>query len=240
LLRFTNACRPRSTAPSQFGPSGRPCFPYHRRRCVQCRAIWRSFLRPSVQQQRDRTCRTTREAGGVRPRDIGHSRLDPNGQGAIEAVGLTRRFVDFVAVDHVSFSIGRGEIFGFLGSNGCGKTTTMKMLTGLLPRAPSIHDPSATLAVHCGNGFDAGQPLSKYSFEPILCLLSLGADMRRREFISLLGGTAAALPIAARAQQGRLPVVGALRSNPKDTVPALHEGDRLGRRAQHPLPVRLG
>jgi hypothetical protein len=68
LLRFTNACRPRSTAPSQFGPSGRPCFPYHRRRCVQCRAIWRSFLRPSVQQQRDRTCRTTREAGGVRPR----------------------------------------------------------------------------------------------------------------------------------------------------------------------------
>jgi hypothetical protein len=78
---------------------------------VQCRAIWRSFLRPSVQQQRDRTCRTTREAGGVRPRDIGHSRLDPNGQGAIEAVGLTRRFVDFVAVDHVSFNIGRGEIF---------------------------------------------------------------------------------------------------------------------------------
>ncbi|PNG27816.1 ribosome-associated ATPase/putative transporter RbbA [Methylocella silvestris] len=52
---------------------------------------------------------------------------------AIEAEGLTRRFGDFVAVDHVSFRIGRGEIFGFLGSNGCGKSTTMKMLTGLLP-----------------------------------------------------------------------------------------------------------
>ena len=52
---------------------------------------------------------------------------------AIEADGLTRRFGDFVAVDHVSFSIARGEIFGFLGSNGSGKTTTMKMLTGLLP-----------------------------------------------------------------------------------------------------------
>jgi ribosome-dependent ATPase len=52
---------------------------------------------------------------------------------AIEAHGLTRRFGDFVAVDHVSFRIERGEIFGFLGSNGCGKTTTMKMLTGLLP-----------------------------------------------------------------------------------------------------------
>ncbi|AWJ88033.1 multidrug ABC transporter ATP-binding protein (plasmid) [Azospirillum sp. TSH58] len=52
---------------------------------------------------------------------------------AIEAKGLTMRFGDFVAVDHVSFRIPRGEIFGFLGSNGCGKTTTMKMLTGLLP-----------------------------------------------------------------------------------------------------------
>ncbi len=52
---------------------------------------------------------------------------------AIEADGLTRRFGDFVAVDQVSFSIERSEIFGFLGSNGCGKTTTMKMLTGLLP-----------------------------------------------------------------------------------------------------------
>jgi len=52
---------------------------------------------------------------------------------AIEAEGLTQRFGEFTAVDNVSFSIGRGEIFGFLGSNGCGKTTTMKMLTGLLP-----------------------------------------------------------------------------------------------------------
>ena len=51
---------------------------------------------------------------------------------AIEAKGLTMRFGDFMAVDHVSFRIARGEIFGFLGSNGCGKTTTMKMLTGLL------------------------------------------------------------------------------------------------------------
>lgn len=51
---------------------------------------------------------------------------------AIEAKGLTMRFGDFTAVDHVSFQIPRGEIFGFLGSNGCGKTTTMKMLTGLL------------------------------------------------------------------------------------------------------------
>jgi ribosome-dependent ATPase len=52
---------------------------------------------------------------------------------AIEAEHLTMRFGSFTAVDNVSFRIPRGEIFGFLGSNGCGKTTTMKMLTGLLP-----------------------------------------------------------------------------------------------------------
>lgn len=50
----------------------------------------------------------------------------------IEADNLTMKFGDFVAVDSVSFKIAQGEIFGFLGSNGCGKTTTMKMLTGLL------------------------------------------------------------------------------------------------------------
>jgi ribosome-dependent ATPase len=55
------------------------------------------------------------------------------GPPAIEAQGLTQRFGTFTAVDHVNFRIERGEIFGFLGSNGCGKTTTMKMLTGLLP-----------------------------------------------------------------------------------------------------------
>ncbi len=57
------------------------------------------------------------------------------GEPVIAARDLTRRFGDFTAVDRVSFTIERGEIFGFLGSNGCGKTTTMKMLTGLL--APS-------------------------------------------------------------------------------------------------------
>ena len=51
----------------------------------------------------------------------------------IEAHDLTQRFGSFTAVDHVSFEMKRGEIFGFLGSNGCGKSTTMKMLCGLLP-----------------------------------------------------------------------------------------------------------
>ena len=50
----------------------------------------------------------------------------------IEAVGLSRRFGDFTAVDRVTFEVGKGEIFGYLGANGAGKSTTIRMLTGLL------------------------------------------------------------------------------------------------------------
>ena len=56
-----------------------------------------------------------------------------DGQVAIEAIDLSKRFGPFLAVDRVNVRIERGEIFGFLGSNGCGKTTTMKVLAGLLP-----------------------------------------------------------------------------------------------------------
>ena len=98
----------------------------------------------TVQELYERTQATTLEAAflallpeerrrGHRP--VEHIPLSVDGHAdiAIEARALTKRFGDFVAVDHVSFRIARGEIFGFLGSNGCGKTTTMKMLTGLLP-----------------------------------------------------------------------------------------------------------
>ena len=84
----------------------------------------------------------------------GHRRLeipprrDLDAEPVIVARDLTRRFGDFTAVDRVSFTIERGEIFGFVGSNGCGKTTTMKMLTGLLA-------PSAGEALIFGKPFDA-------------------------------------------------------------------------------------
>jgi len=51
---------------------------------------------------------------------------------SIYAKNLTKKFGDFTAVDNISFEVGRGEIFGFLGANGAGKTTAMRMLTGLL------------------------------------------------------------------------------------------------------------
>lgn len=67
---------------------------------------------------------------------------------AIVAEGLTKKFGDFTAVDNVNFEIPKGEIFGFLGSNGCGKSTTMKMLTGLL-------DPTEGTATLLGEPIDA-------------------------------------------------------------------------------------
>lgn len=80
----------------------------------------------------------------VRPREPGDDDVM-----AIEATGLTKRFGTFTAVDHVDLDIRQGEIFGFLGSNGCGKTTTMKMLTGLIP-------PSEGEARLFGKPVDAG------------------------------------------------------------------------------------
>ncbi|SDF87392.1 ribosome-associated ATPase/putative transporter RbbA [Thalassobaculum litoreum] len=84
-----------------------------------------------------------------------------DGPPAIEAEGLVKRFGDFTAVDRVSFRIEAGEIFGFLGSNGCGKTTTMKMLTGLL--APTE-----------GEARVFGSPVTALGND------ALGNDMRRR------------------------------------------------------------
>jgi ABC-2 type transport system ATP-binding protein len=69
---------------------------------------------------------------------------------AVQASGLTRRFGDNTVVDHIDLTVGRGEIFGFLGPNGSGKTVTIKMLTGLL----AITEGQATI-----NGIDvAGNP----------------------------------------------------------------------------------
>jgi len=106
--------------------------------------------------------------------------LPPSADGtpAIVAEGLTRRFGDFVAVDHVSFSIRRGEIFGFLGSNGCGKTTTMKMLTGLL----DISDGRAELL---GRSVEAGDLATRLRVGYMSQGFSLYEELTVRENLEL-------------------------------------------------------
>lgn len=69
------------------------------------------------------------------PAGTAHRRSDADtttGARAIDAVGLTRRFGAFTAVDRITFHVLPGEVFGFLGANGAGKTTAMRMLIGLL------------------------------------------------------------------------------------------------------------
>jgi ribosome-dependent ATPase len=97
---------------------------------------------------------------------------------AIEAHGLTRRFGDFVAVDHVTLSIERGEIFGFLGSNGCGKSTTMKMLTGLLP-------PTEGTATIFGSSVEAGSMEVRKNLGYMTQSFSLYGELSVRQNLAL-------------------------------------------------------
>jgi len=97
---------------------------------------------------------------------------------AIEADGLSMRFDDFVAVDHVSLRIERGEIFGFLGSNGCGKSTTMKMLTGLLL-------PSAGEAKLFGKILDANNMATRKRVGYMSQAFSLYAELSVRQNLAL-------------------------------------------------------
>ena len=96
----------------------------------------------------------------------------------ITAHDLTCRFGDFTAVDRVNFTIERGEIFGFLGSNGCGKTTTMKMLTGLLP-------PTAGEALLFGKSLDAGDMSSRYRVGYMSQSFSLYTELTVRQNLDL-------------------------------------------------------
>ncbi|HTY68343.1 MAG TPA: ribosome-associated ATPase/putative transporter RbbA [Alphaproteobacteria bacterium] len=100
------------------------------------------------------------------------------GPPAIEADGLTQRFGKFTAVDHVSFRIERGEIFGFLGSNGCGKTTTMKMLTGLLP-------PTEGTALLLGQHLDAGDMATRQRVGFMTQAFSLYGELTVRQNLEL-------------------------------------------------------
>ena len=106
--------------------------------------------------------------------------MNPNAL-AISAHGLTCRFGSFVAVDHITFDVGACEVFGFLGANGAGKTTAIKMLIGLL--APS--DGEARVA-----GFDVGTERAQIrrNIGYMSQRFSLYNDLTVRENIQLYGG----------------------------------------------------
>src|SRR5258706_16250117 len=108
----------------------------------------------------------------IPPRDTSHPEI------AIEAHDLTRRFGSFTAVDHVTLSIERGEIFGFLGSNGCGKSTTMKMLTGLLP-------PSEGSATLFGSSVEAGSMEVRKNLGYMTQAFSLYGELSVRQNLAL-------------------------------------------------------
>ena len=108
----------------------------------------------------------------IPPRPAGKSEI------AIEAHDLTCRFGSFTAVDHVTLSIERGEIFGFLGSNGCGKSTTMKMLTGLLP-------PTEGTAKVFGSSVDAGSMEVRKNLGYMTQAFSLYGELSVRQNLAL-------------------------------------------------------
>jgi ABC-2 type transport system ATP-binding protein len=128
---------------------------------------------------------------------------------AVEAQELTRRFGSFVAVDAITFAVEAGEVFGFLGANGAGKTTAMRMLTGLL--APSGGE--ARVA-----GFDVRHEAEsiKRSIGYMSQRFSLYDDLTARENIQLYGGiyglSDAQLRSRADALLGRLGLEAASRS----------------------------
>jgi ribosome-dependent ATPase len=120
-----------------------------------------------------------------------------DGEPVITARGLTCRFADFTAVDHVSFTIERGEIFGFVGSNGCGKTTTMKMLTGLLPATEGE-------ALLFGRLLDAGDLKTRYRVGYMSQSFSLYTELTVRQNLDLHARLFHLPPRQANARVGEL------------------------------------
>ena len=100
---------------------------------------------------------------------------------AIAAKDLTRTFGRFVAVDHITFNVRAGEVFGFLGANGAGKTTAIRMLTGLLA-------PSAGTALVAGHDISRDSEAVKRSIGYMSQRFSLYEDLTVRENIRLYGG----------------------------------------------------
>ena len=100
---------------------------------------------------------------------------------SISVRGLTKVFGNFTAVDHISFDVAKGEIFGFLGANGAGKTTAMRILCGL-------SRPTAGTGTVAGFDIRTGQEEIKKHIGYMSQRFSLYPDLKVSENIELLGG----------------------------------------------------
>jgi ribosome-dependent ATPase len=158
----------------------------------------------------------------IPPRPSGKSEI------AIEAHGLTCRFGSFTAVDHVTLSIERGEIFGFLGSNGCGKSTTMKMLTGLLP-------PTEGTATLFGSSVEAGSIEVRKNLGYMTQAFSLYGELSVRQNLALHARLYHLPPDRAKARIGELVERFGLRTH----LDALAEGLPMGLRQRLSLAVAV-
>lgn len=136
---------------------------------------------------------------------------------AISVSGLTRQFGDFTAVNSISFEVGQGEVFGFLGANGAGKTTAIRMLIGLLA-------PSAGTARVAGFDVatDAEQVRRRIGY--MSQRFSLYEDLTLRENIALYGGIYGLSDEEIRTRGGRLITDLALGSHADDLVRTLPLG----------------
>jgi len=104
-----------------------------------------------------------------------------NPQKIIEVENLTKKFGDFTAVKSISFHVNKGEIFGFLGANGAGKTTAMKMLIG-------ISNPTSGNAIVAGYNVQTQSELVKKSIGYMSQKFSLYDDLTVQENITFFGG----------------------------------------------------
>jgi len=116
---------------------------------------------------------------------------------AIRATDLTRRFGDFTAVDRITFAVGAGEVFGFLGANGAGKTTAIRMLTGLLA-------PSGGEAVVAGHDVRTESEAVKRHIGYMSQRFALYDDLTVRENIRLYGGIYDVPPAEIRERMRRM------------------------------------
>jgi len=138
---------------------------------------------------------------------------------AIEAVSLTRRFGSFTAVDAVTFEVERGEIFGYLGANGAGKSTTIRMLTGLLA-------PTSGEARVAGHDVARSPESVKSSIGYMSQRFSLYLDLPVMENLLFFGGAYGLSGRALRARAEELLELTGLAEHARDTTGALPGGIR--------------